>query len=79
MLLGRILWNDQSKRKSTSDLQLGVGGYKGKGRGPLGPRRGVKLQLYSFFNLGAKWVWVVIDPFTAGKGNRYRGEKKSGK
>jgi len=27
--------------------------------GHEGPERGVRVYLYSFFNLGARWVWVV--------------------
>jgi hypothetical protein len=32
---------------------------KGKVNLPLSPRRGIDVQLYSFFNLGARWVYVV--------------------
>ena len=38
------------------------------------PRGGVEVKLYSFFNLGARWVWVVdatTRPLSPGNDTRY--------
>jgi len=38
------------------------------------PREGVEVYLYSFFNLGARWGWVVkttLQPCNFGKESRY--------
>ena len=31
----------------------------------IGPRGGVEVQLYSFFNLSCRWEWVVIAQYTS--------------